>query len=85
LVIEPGNTYRYQRLSKEMVEEVLDQIEDNHISTFVDVAGRETDTRDLFQFDNENYKIIKYDKWKNTNVINFNTDIYLSRKKRMGV
>lgn len=39
----------------------------------------------MFQFDNENYKIIKYNKWKNTNVINFNTDIYLSRKKRMGV
>lgn len=85
LVIEAGNTYRYQRLSKEMVEEVLTQIEDNHISTFIDEAGRETDTRDLFQFDNENYKIIKYNKWKNTNVINFNTDIYLSRKKRMGV
>lgn len=85
LVIEAGNTYRYQRLSKEMVNEVLEQIEEHSIPTLLDNAGREFNINELFQFNNENYRILKYDKWNKTNAINFNTDIYLSRKKRIGL
>jgi hypothetical protein len=48
LVIEPGNTYRYQRLSKEMVEELNDKISSDTISEYVDYANRTYNTRDLF-------------------------------------
>lgn len=85
LVIEAGNTYRYQRISNKMVEELNDKNLTNCIKDFIDVANRTYETRDLFQFDNENYRIIKYDKWNKTNVINFNADIYLRGDKPIGL
>lgn len=48
MVIEAGNTYRYQRLSKEMVNEVLEQIEEHSIPTLLDNAGREFNINELF-------------------------------------
>ena len=85
MVIEAGNTYRYQRVSSDMINEVVEQIEPNRITTVTSDSGVEVDLLDEFLFDNEHYRKLKYDKWNNTNSINFNTDIYLSRKKRMGI
>ena len=85
MVIEAGNTYRYQRVSSDMINEVIEQIEPNRISTVISDSGQDIDLLDEFLFDNEHYRKLSYDKWNNTNSINFNTDIYLSRKKRMGI
>lgn len=85
LVIEPGNTYRFQRLSKEMVNEVNSHLDEHSIKEYIDHANRVYKTRDLFTFDNEHYRVIKYDKWNKTNVINFNADIYLRNKKPIGL
>ena len=85
LVIEPGNTYRFQRLSKEMVDEVNSHLDEYSIKEYIDHANRVYETRDLFTFDNEHYRVIKYDKWNKTNVINFNADIYLRNKKPIGL
>lgn len=85
MVIEAGNTYRYQRISTDMINEVLEKIEPKRISTALSDSGAEVDLLDEFLFDNEHYRKLKYDKWNNTNSINFNTDIYLSRRKRMGI
>ena len=85
MVIEPGNTYRYQRLSKKMVDELIDNISPYQIEKYSDTAKREYNTRDLFNFDNEHYRIVKYDKWNKTNIINFNTDIYLRSDKKIGL
>lgn len=85
MVIEGGNTYRYQRISTEMINEVIDQIEPNRIITVTSDSGKEVDLLDEFLFDNEHHRKLKYNKWNNTNSINFNTDIYLQRKKRIGL
>mgnify|MGYP003296837431 CR=1 FL=1 len=68
-----------------MVDELNDKISTDTISEYIDHANRTYYTRDLFQFDNEHYRIVKYDKWKKTNVINFNTDIYLRSDKPIGL
>jgi hypothetical protein len=39
----------------------------------------------LFYFNNEDYYKLNYKDWNKTNSINFNTDIYLRRDKRMGI
>lgn len=85
LVIEPGNTYRYHRLSNEMVSEVLNDISPNKIAVAKNKSKKDVNLEDLFFFDNENFYKLKYSDWNKTNSINLNMDIYLSRKKRMGI
>lgn len=85
LVIEPGCSYIYSRLSKEMVDENLQKMETNLISRAKNQNNKEVNLYDYFEFDNENYKKISYKDWNKTNAMNFNTDIYLNPKKRMGI
>lgn len=90
LIIEPANTYLFQRLSSEMVNEVLENIEPNLIKnaslrTVKNQVDKDIDLWDEYTFDNENYRKIHYSAWKNTNSINLNTDIYLTKNKRMGI
>lgn len=85
LIIEPANTYLFQRLSSDMVNEVLDSIEPYRIKTAKDNLDKDIDLWDIYGFNNEKYVRINYKDWKNTNSINFNTDIYLNKNKRMGI
>lgn len=85
VIIEPGNNYIYQRISSKMVKEILDNIEPNRILTATDQKNKTHNLYDGFLFDGENYRRISYKDWNNTNAINFNTDIYLSKNKRMGI
>lgn len=80
----------FQRLSSEMVDEVLEKIEPNLIKnaairTVKNQVDKDVDLWDEYTFDNENYRKIHYSAWNNTNSINFNTDIYLTKNKRMGI
>ena len=90
LIIEPANTYRFQRLSSEMVNEVLENIEpyrikNSQIKNVINQVNKEVDMWADYVFDNENYRKIHYKSWNGTNTINFNTDIYLNKRKRMGI
>ena len=85
VVIEPGCSYIYSRLSKEMIDENLENMSSNLIATAKNQTDKVTNLSDYFVFDNENYKKIDYKSWNKTNSINFNTDIYLDAKKRMGI
>jgi hypothetical protein len=85
LVIEPGNQYRYQRLSTEMINEVNDKLAPFEITKALNTAKKSVDIADEFTFDNEHYLKLNYKDWNKTNAINLNTDIYLTRKKRMGI
>ena len=85
LVIEPGNQYRYQRLSTEMINEVNQNLAPFEITTAINTAKKSVDIADEFAFDNEHYLKLDYKNWNKTNAINLNTDIYLTRKKRMGI
>lgn len=85
LKIEKGKTYKYHRLSTEMVDEVNQKNASSQIDDIINNKNKKVKISDYFIFDNESYRVIKPEKWNKTNVINFNTDIYLERDKRMGL
>lgn len=85
LVIEGGNTYRYHRISNDMLNEVNTNLQKNQIIKGKNRARKEINLEDLFYFNNEDYYKLNYKDWNKTNSINFNTDIYLRRDKRMGI
>lgn len=85
LIIEPANSYIYQRISNVMVNEVLDNMESNRITKVKNQVNKDEDIWNEFVFDNKSYKKISYKAWQNTNQVNINTDIYLNKNKRMGI
>lgn len=85
LIIEPGCSYIYSRLSKDMIKEKNEQISAYSISKVKSKNNKEINLRDYFAFDNENYIKIPHEMWNKTNVINFNTDIFLDSKKKIGI
>ena len=85
MIIEPSNDYIYHRLSSDMVKEVIDNIEPNRIKDVKNHKGKDADILSIYPFDGEQFKKIDYKAWNNTNQINFNTDIYLSKNKRIGI
>lgn len=85
MVIEEDNTYRYQRISKQMVDEVLNNLEPNRVSTALSRTNKKQDLLDDITINGDEYWKIKYDQWGRTNVINFNADFFLMRKKNMGI
>ena len=85
LIIEPANSYIYHRLSSDMVNEVLDNLSNNLIPIAKDQNSKDVYLWDEWGFNNENYRKIDYKAWADTNQINFNTDIYLRRGKRIGL
>ena len=85
MVIEEDNTYRYQRISKQMVDEVLNNLESNRVSTALSRTNKKQDLLDDITINGDEYWKIKYDQWGRTNVINFNADFFLMRKKNMGI
>lgn len=85
VIIEPGCSYIYSRLSKDMVNEKLEKLSTHLISETMSKNNKPMKLSDYFLFDNENYQKIDYKKWNKTNAINFNTDIYINPKNRMGI
>lgn len=85
MVIKENGTYHYQRVSEKMVNEVLNNIENYRIPNITSNTNKTIDLLNQFQFDGKQYGKLKYNQWNKTNVINLNTDIYLSRKKKMGI
>lgn len=85
LKLEPGRTYRYQRLSTEMVQEVLERMKENRIQLARNNSDKTVDLFDEIVLDNDYFIKLNYKDWKKTNVMNYNMDIYLSPKKRMGL
>ena len=85
VVIEPGCSYIYSRLSKEMVEEKLNDLEANLIKDFKNQNNKSVDISEHFVFNNEDYRKMNYKEWNKTNSMNFNTDIYIDADKKMGI
>lgn len=85
VIIEPGCSYIYSRLSKEMVNEKLDKLEPYRIKNSTTKSNKRLNVSDYFIFDNENYQKIDYKDWNKTNAINFNTDIFINPDKKMGI
>lgn len=85
LTISPGTAYKYSRLSKDMIYEVLDNINGNRID-YVKNQNFETKSFDsTIPFNGENWMVINASSFNNTKAITFNTDIYINPAKKMGI
>lgn len=85
LVFEPDNEYKYSRLSSEMVNEVVDQLEPYRIQSVEDQDGRLAYLSDPMDFDNKHMLRIDHKLFNKTNAINFNTDLYITNGRPIGL
>lgn len=84
LTIEPGCTYCYQRLSRDMVDEVIEGLEKYRVFEVYNQNGKVSDIAEKMTLNGENWLRIKYDQLHNTNQLNVNFDIYLDASKKIG-
>lgn len=85
MTIEPGTTYKYSRISKEMVNEVYDNISSNRIEQVKDQYTNDIKLSDLFALNGENWRKIPTEKFNNTQSINFNTNLYVKPTSKIGI
>ena len=85
LTLEAGTTYRYSRLSKEMVDEVYNNISENRIDAVKDSKGNTVNLSKIIPFNGETWRKIPGELFKNSNAINFNMDLYVNPLKKMGI
>lgn len=85
LALESGTTYKYSRISKDMVNEVMNLLADDNITLVKDERTNDINLDNGFAFNNEQWRKISAEKFANTKSINFNTDIFLNPKKKIGI
>lgn len=85
LVFEPDNEYRYSRISSATVNDVLEEMADYRIENVEDKNGELAYLSELMELNGKHHLRIDHDLFKKTNAINFNTDLYITNGKRIGV
>lgn len=85
VTIEPGTTYIYKRIGSDEVNEEYERLADNRIDIVKDQNSNKVMLENSFDFNGENYRKILGEDLKNTSAINFNTNIYISPKHKMGL
>lgn len=85
LLIEPGTTYRYSRLSREMIDEVWNRLEPDRIDIVKDQNSNDVLLEDEFTFNDTTWREINTENFKNTQKINFNTNLYINPQKKLGI
>lgn len=85
LVIEPGNKYKFSRLSYDLVESINQKTEDYRIKTIETNKNTKEDILSNIVFDSKTWAKIPHDSFNKTNKVNFNLDIYLQKEHRMGL
>ena len=85
LTIHGGTIYKYSRLSKAMVDEVYNNLADKRIEYVKDEHSNDVLLNLPFSFNSEQWRKIAADNFNGTHAINFNTNIYINPKKKMGI
>ena len=85
LNIEEGTTYKYSRLSDEMVKEVVSTLDDVSIKTVQNQKTNTTNLKNRIVFNKENWLKISADDFNNTRSISFNTDLLIDPAKKIGI
>lgn len=85
LVFEPNNDYKYARLSSDMVNEVVEQLEPYRIENVEDKDGRLAYLSERMDLDNKHSLRIDHKLFNKTNALNFNADLYITNGKKIGM
>lgn len=83
VVIEPGCTYTYSRVSDDMIREMNDKMSSRKVDEYYDQNGKSVDGESKLSLNGENWRKIKYNQLNKTNQLNINFDIYLDQRKKM--
>lgn len=85
VTIAPGCSYKYSRISNDMVKEVFDKISDNRIEFVNDQNNSLVEFDNLYNFDGGNWLKITPEKFNKSSAINLNTNIYINPDKKIGI
>lgn len=85
MVIEPGNSYVYSRLSYDMILEKLDKMAEKSIETCFSNKAIGELLFDRKELEGTNFYKIDYKDFKKTNKLNINFDLYLDAKIKPGI
>lgn len=85
VIIEPGTSYRYDRIGKNEVSAIFESIEPNRINMVKDQNSNNVYLDAEFGFNRENWRKIPAESFNNTAAINFNTNLYINPYKKMGI
>lgn len=85
MIIQPGNSYTYYRVSSKNINEMLGSISDRTIDTCLSDSSLATNLFDRKQLSGKSYYKIDYNDFKKTNKLNVNFDAYLTPNKKMGI
>lgn len=85
LVISDGSIYKYSRLSYDMVDEVFNSCAENRIEYVKNQNSDQVELKDKIKFDNGEWRKIDVKQFGSSHSINFNTNIFISPQKKMGI
>ena len=85
VVLEPGNTYKYSRISYPVVNSINEKTEEFRIKRIETNKNTEEDILSNIVFDSKTWAKIPHNLFNKTNKLNLNMDIYLQKEKRMGL
>lgn len=85
LVIEPGTSYKFSRLSKEMVQEVYYGNAKNRVEYVRDQHYNSVPLSQEFAFNGENWRKLETVSFNKSKGMNFNTNLYINPHKKMGL
>ena len=85
LIIEPGTSYKYKRIGKNEINSIFNDLETSRISIVKDQNTNNVNLDETFAFNKENWRSISSESFKNTQMINFNTNLYINPYKKMGI
>lgn len=85
MIIEDSNTYRYDRLSKEMVKEVLEGISEYRVTEAKAANGDTVDVATDMSFDNRTWMRVESSSAKPVTELNLNFDLVINPKKSYGI
>ena len=85
LTFSPGTSYKYSRISKELVDEVFDSLAPNRAEIVKDQNSNDVKLDELISLNGENWRKLPAEFFANTQKMSFNTNIYLNPYKKMGI
>lgn len=85
VTIEPGTSYSYIRIGSDMVEEEYEKLAENRIDIVKDQKLNDVLLETKFDFNGENWRKIQGEDFKKASAINFNANVYINPKQKMGL
>lgn len=85
LLFAPGTKYQYSRISKNTVDEIFDSLKSNRSDYVKDKYSNDVLLSNLTHLNGTNWEKLPANFFQNSQQISFNTNIFISPYKKMGI